>query len=222
MVAAPQAADPQTDALIARLAGLVKDAPAAAPSPATAPVAPADIYDDEEKQFLSTYDNDWADVIKGEALKRRAEHRDLVSFVFQQVAAQLRPVFETVDVLSTRTHLADLRDQVEDYDTVRDNVISWVDTQPTYLQSGMKGVIQSGSADEVADLINRYRQATGAVVKPVTTPTPTKSVELSSDAKKAAEALAPVNTKRSVVPADDDTDDFDAAFKRWATTDKKQ
>ena len=179
------------------------------------------MYDEEEKKFLSTYDNDWADVSKGEALKRRAEYRSLVSFVFDQVAAQLRPVFETVDVLSTRTHLADLRGQVEDYDTIRDSVISWVDEQPTYLQVGMKGVIQSGSADEVTDLINRYRQATGAVIKPASQ-TPARSVELSSDAKKAAVALAPVNTKRSVVPAEDDTDDFDAAFKRWATSDRKQ
>lgn len=157
---------------------------------------------------------------RGEALKRRAEYRSLIGFIFEQVASQLRPMADTVDVLSNRTHLADLRGQVEDYDTVRDKVVSWVDQQPMYLQGGMKSVIQAGTADEVADLISRYRQATGETAKPA--PTPPASVELSSDAKKAAAALAPVNTKRSAIPVADDPGDFDAAFKQWATAGKER
>ena len=217
---AADASDAQTDALIARLAGLVKDAPQQ-PEPEVRPpaaAAPADMYDAAEKDFLAKYDEDWGDVARGEALKRRAEYHSLIGFVFEQVAAQLKPMAETVDVLSSRTHLSDLRGQVEDYDTVRDKVVSWVDEQPMYLQAGMKGVIQSGTADEVADLIARYRQATGATSRPAAPPA--VSVELSNDAKKAAVALAPVNTKRSAVPTADDPGDFDAAFKHWASAGK--
>ena len=222
--AADPAADAQTDALIARLAGLVKDTPAPPPAPAAAndqpPAAQDELYDAPEKEFLAKYDEDWGDVSRGEALKRRAEYRSLIGFIFEQVASQLRPMADTVDVLSNRTHLADLRGQVEDYDTVRDKVVSWVDQQPMYLQGGMKSVIQAGTADEVADLISRYRQATGETAKPA--PTPPASVELSSDAKKAAAALAPVNTKRSAIPVADDPGDFDAAFKQWATAGKER
>lgn len=217
----PAPADAQTDALIARLAGLVKDVPAPAPAPAPAATPPAaqdELYDAAEKDFLVKYDEDWGDVSRGEGLKRRAEYRQLIGFIFEQVAAQLRPMADTVDVLSSRTHLSDLRGQVEDYDTVRDKVVSWVEDQPMYLQSGMKSVIQSGTADEVADLISRYRQATGETVGQA--PTPPASVELSSDAKKAAAALAPVRTKRSAIPVADDPEDFDAAFKQWAKADK--
>ena len=189
-------------------------APTAAPVPA-APEAEADIYNPEEKAFLATYDNDWGDVAKGEALKRRGEYHDLIGYMFTQMAEQLRPVFETVDVLSTRTHLSDLRSQVEDYDTVRDKVVGWVEEQPMYLQSAYKQVIQAGTAEEVAHLIESYRKATG-VPAAVITPPAKKSGELSDDAKKAALSLAPVTTKRSTIPQTDDPDDFDSAFAKFA------
>lgn len=205
-----------TDALIERLGSLLKDAPAPTPTPTPAANAEpeAEIYNEEEKKFLSTYDNDWADVTKGEALKRRAEYRDLMGYVFSQVAQQLRPMFETVEVLSTRTHLSDLRAQVDDYDTVRDKVVGWVEEQPMYLQTAYKQVIQAGTAEEVAHLIESYRKATGDQAAP--TPPAKKSGELSDDAKKAALSLAPVTTKRSSIPQADDPDDFDSAFARFA------
>ena len=207
-------ADEATDALIARLGSLLKEAPPAAATPAT-PEPPADIYSADEKAFLATYDNDWGDVAKGEALKRRGEYRDLIGFMFTQVAEQLRPVFETVDVLSTRTHLSDLRSQVEDYDTVREKVVGWVEEQPMYLQTAYKQVIQAGTAEEVAHLIDSYRKATGAPAA-VIIPSTKRSGELSDDAKKAALSLAPVTTKRSTIPQADDPDDFDSAFAKFA------
>lgn len=211
--------DDATDALIGRLAAMVKDAPQPqVEAPAAVVGEQAEIYTTEEKDFLSKYDEDWADVTKGEALKRRAEHSALVQYVFGQVAQELRPYLETIEVMSNRAHLGDIKAQVgDDYEDVRDKVVAWAldDKQPMYLQKAYKEVIQSGTADEVNDLINRYREATGQVKTP--SPAPTKQTELSDDAKKAAQALAPVSTKRSAIPQDDSSDDFDAAFKRFAT-----
>ena len=214
--AAPAANDDQTDELIKRLASMVKDAPAqpqaqAEPQPQAQPEA--ELYTPEELEFLNNYDQDWSDVTRGEALKRRKEHVELVQYVFQEVAQQLRPLLESVDVLASRTHLSDLRERVEDYDTVRDNVVAWVEEQPAYLQVAYKHVISSGTAEEVADLISRYKQATGFASQ---APAPAKA-EPSDDAKKAAQALAPVSTKRSTMPQQDDPSDFDSAFKRFAT-----
>jgi hypothetical protein len=193
-----------------------------APPPAAAPAAAeseVDIYNADEKAFLATYDNDWGDVARGEALKRRGEYRDLIGYVFGEMAKQLRPVFDTVDVLSTRTHLSDLRAQVDDYDVVREKVVGWVEEQPMYLQTAYKQVIQAGTAEEVAHLIDSYRKATGAPAAAITQPEK-RSGELSDDAKKAALSLAPVTTKRSTIPQADDPDDFDAAFARFAKGDQ--
>jgi hypothetical protein len=214
--------DPATDALIERLANLVKDAPAKPEGKQEqAPAAKAEeeqpIYAADEVEFLKKYEEDWADVAKGEALKRKAEYNELLKYAFTEVAKQLQPLLETVEVLSNRTHLTDLREKVNDYDTVRDKVVSWVEEQPTYLQTAYKQVIQQGTADEVADLISRYRQATGDAAKG--TSQKPKVVELSDHAKKAAEELAPVDTKRSVIPQDEPSD-FDSAFDRWAANQK--
>lgn len=174
-----------------------------------------ELYSAEEQEFLKTYDEDWGDVTRGEALKRRGEYQQLLQHVFAEVTKVLGPIYETVETLATRTHLQDIESSVPDYEDLRDGVISWVEEQPTYLQQGMKQVIQSGTAEEVADLIGRYREARG--IKPkAAAPDPTKNAELPEPTKKAVEALAPVSTKRTAIPQQDDPDDFDSAFKRYA------
>jgi hypothetical protein len=84
----------------------------------------------------------------------------------------------------------------------------------------MKQVMQSGTSDEVADLIGRYRAATGQQATPAPAakpkaPAATKT-ELSSAAKQAAEALAPVSGERSAVPQGEDPMDFKTAFQKYA------
>ena len=205
--------------LLARFAALVKKAePEPAPKQEPAKAAPRaeepPLYTKDEEEFLKTYEQDWPDVSKAEALRRRAEYRQLVGYVFQEVAKEFKPIMEAVEVLSTRTHLSDLQSTVTDYEDVRDKVVSWVDTQPAYLQAAYKHVINSGTVEEVADLIDRYKRETGAVQKPV--PAPRKEAELPTATKQAAAALAPVSSKRSAVVQAADPNDFEAAFASFA------
>lgn len=219
--AAPAAptAQPASDDVLRRLADLVNKGPATPAVPAPAPAAPVAeapaLYTAEEESFLTSYQKDWPDVAKAEALVRRAEYRDLVGFVFREIAAQLNPLTQTVQVLSERTHFSDLTNTVTDYNDVRDKVVEWVDTQPVYLQVAYKHVIQQGTVEEVADLIGRYKQATGTALSP---PAPVaKDPELPSATKQAAASLAPVSSKRSVVPQQDDPNDFESAFAQFAS-----
>lgn len=217
--------------VLARLAQLVKNQPAQATQPEpTQPAAPAqpevlaDIYSDEEKQVLAAYEKDWPDVARAEALKRKNEYRQLVDFVFRSIANELAPIVEVVRVVGERTHLSDLHQAAPDYETLRDGVIEWVKTQPAYLQPAYKHVIQQGTADEVADLVSRYKQATAqpaaattpkgaAAAKPAASKPDT---ELPPAAKQAAAALAPVSSKRSAVVAPASPDDFEGAFASFA------
>lgn len=215
--------DDKTDALIDRLGELLKTREPEEKKPEEKSQAQDELpalYNEEEQQFLSEYDKDWGDVVKGEALKRRAEYREIVQLVFSEVGKVLAPLQQTVETLATRTHLADIESTVPDYDELRDNVISWVEEQPAYLQSAYKQVIQAGTADEVIDLIERYREATGNSVKGKVKDTERKSVEPPEATKKAAESLAPVSTKRSVIPADENLEDFDTAFRKFASANK--
>lgn len=222
--AAPAAAQPNPDdEILNRLAELVrKPAPQAPVAPTPAPTAPpaspeppAEIYSDEEKSFLADYDKEWGDVSKGEALKRRAEYQAVVQHVFTEIGKQLGPLLETVQELATRTHLSDLKSTVTDYDDVRDKVVEWVETQPTYLQVAYKHVINEGTVEEVADLIQRFKASTGTqLAAPAAAPAPAakKETALPPAAKQAAASLAPVSSKRSGVVAPVNPDDFDGAF----------
>jgi hypothetical protein len=214
----------QNDASLARLLELLdqKSAQSAAPPPPqeTYQAAPEpEIYSEEDKQFLAEYEKDWPDVAKAEALRRRSEYRDLVKYVFNEVANELRPLSEMVRSMSERTHLDDLYTNVGDYDQVRDKVVDWVGTQPPYLQAAYNHVIQNGTVDEVVDLINRYRQATGDSLTQQAAPqaAPRKvDTELPSATKQAAASLAPVSSKRSAVIQADDPNDFESAFASFA------
>ena len=100
-----------------------------------------------------------------------------------------------------------------------EEIRAWVDQQPAYLQAAYTQVIQQGTAEEVADLVGRYRKETGkggagAPTEPVT-PSGAEA-ELSEPVKQAAASLAPVGSKRSVVSQPDDPSNFDDAWKRFA------
>ena len=205
------------DELLDRFARIVKekDAPAAETHEVPPQQQQQPYYTEEEAKFLQDYEKDWPDVAKAEALRRRAEYRDLVSYVFQEVAKEFLPRLERVDTLAERTHLNDLYTKVDDYDDARDKVVDWVGKQPTYLRQAYNHVIQQGTVDEVVDLINRYKQETGSRRAPAPVSRKTET-ELPTATKQAAAALAPVSSKRSAVIAGQDPNDFESAFASFA------
>jgi hypothetical protein len=182
------------------------------------------LYTEEEQALIDTYQKDWPDIARAEALSRRAEYQQLLNFVFTQVQAVVGPLTETVDVMSNQSHLAQLQGQIPDYDDVRDKVVKWVDDQPAYLQAAYKHVITEGTAEEVADLVERYRKENG-IEPPVKQEKASsgkqqqqsQDTELPAATKKAAAGLAPVRSKRSNAGGEGaDPADFDAAFAEFA------
>jgi hypothetical protein len=228
-VPAPAAPAPSADEIVKGLADLLKQQPAPAPAaePAAVQEPEAPIYADDELGIITDYKKNWPDVAQAEELVRRAEYRDLLQYTFTEVSKHTAPLIKQVQTLQeqlrsvTNTlHVGELKAAVPDYsDSLESEVASWVDTQPAYLQAGMKQVMQQGTSEEVADLIGRYRAATGtAPAAPAATPAPAKpaQTELSSAAKQAAASLAPVSSDRSQVPQGQDPGDFASAFARYA------
>jgi len=217
---APAAVKPpeSQEDMLKRLADMLAETKQSAP-PAQAPAASAEeeqIYSAEESKFLASYEEEWGDVSKAEALKRRAEYRHLVDYVFNEVSQQLAPIAQNLHVVSERAHLQDLQSTVGDYDVVRDQVVDWVGQQPTYLQDAYKRVITNGTVDEVADLIERYKRESGVRAAQPEPMARKKETELPATTKKAAASLAPVSSKRSVVPQGEDPTDFESAFAAFA------
>jgi hypothetical protein len=199
--------------ILARFAQIVREQPA--PQQQVQPQAqqpqPAPLFTPEEIKELEAYEKDWPDVAKAEALRRRAEYSQLISYVFQQVSQRLAPLEQQTAGVSTRSHLNDLYTLIPDYDQVRDPVLAWVDQQPAYIKNAYMQVAQQGTPAEVADLVGRYKLATGLQAKAAlaapTAPAP--------QVRKAAAALAPVKSARSNV-TDAQPEDFDSAFAAFA------
>jgi hypothetical protein len=190
-----------------------EQAPAPVQTPAPAPqVNP---YTPEEQTFLAEYEKDWGDVSKAESLKRRTEYNDLVQYVFNEVAAVLRPMTQDLQVVLQERQKAQVLGAVPEYGTLQESITAWVGAQPAYLRDAYQRVIQGGNSDEIADLVERYKKDTPGSV--VVDSSKQQATELPPPAKKAAQALAPVSSKRSsVVAAEPDKNDFDGAFAKFA------
>jgi hypothetical protein len=114
-------------------------------------------------------------------------------------------------------------DKHKDFDAVKPGLTAWIDTQPPYLRDAFKRVHDEGTAEEVVDLVTRFKSMTG--VKPEVpnpspqspTPTPAPAATPTPPNPKA-EALAPVVTKRTTpTPKGEDLTDFDGAFAEAAS-----
>lgn len=221
----PAPAAPTADEIVRGLADLIQQPQKAPPAPApAAPPADVQIYTPDEVGVLQEYEKNWPDVAAAESLKRRAEYHDLMKFVFTEVHNFVSPMMDQLRTMGNTMHLGELKQAVPDYsENLEAEVAGWVDTQPSYLQAGMRQVMQTGTSEEVADLIGRYRAATGAAPAsqaPASAPAPAPAkapkTELSSAAKQAAESLAPVSGDRTQIPVGQDPMDFESAFARYA------
>lgn len=194
----------------------------AAPTPAAAPQPEPELYTADEKALLTKYEEEWPDVARAETLRRKGEYREVVGYVFREVASTLGPLLEQMaeirrvtETVAERAQLADLQGRVSDYEGVRDKVVDWVEKQPAYLKTAYTQVVEKGTVDEITDLIDRWRKDTGVTATPKAAVVPARKAEteLPPAAKQAAAALAPVSSKRSAVVAGLDPGDFDSAFK---------
>jgi hypothetical protein len=215
--------------------------PAAAPAPAPTPApAPAPLLSADEQAVLAKYEQDWDQVSLGEALKRRVEYNALVNHIFKQ----LEPVITAVNQISgnvgrveSSVQLRELEDLIPDYHEVREPVLDWVAKQPAYLKTAYEQLTASGSPEEIADMVDRFRKETGwvapagtpaptpaatsaaapaaAAPTPTPAPAPAPTAALPAAAAAAVASLKPVKSGRTEPAQAQDPNDFDGAWKEF-------
>lgn len=237
------AATPSTDEIVKGLADLLGKQPAAsAPAAPAAPDAPAapepPMYTQAEQETLDSYRKNWPDVSAGFELQMRPILHDVFKYVFgevqNKVVSPMVAMQEQLRTMGNVIHTQQVAGLVPDYKAEEEEAVgTWVETQPDYLRDAYKQVMQTGTSEQVADLIGRYRAASGVAPAPAAPAAPTapaapapaapaapgRATELSEAAKQAAGSLAPVSSERTNVDVSGDLtgQDFDSAFKRFAT-----
>jgi hypothetical protein len=132
-------------------------------------------------------------VMKAEALLRRADIGHAVKYVFGEIEKHFGPVIGIVQQLATNAHLSDLETAVDDYADVREKVFEWVGQQPPVLKQAYTQVIQSGTVDDVAALINVWRASTGVGL-------PAKTDQATTSGQKETELPDPAKKRRRSWP----------------------
>lgn len=144
-----------------------------------------------------------AQTAQGAAMKAMLEH----------IYADIQPIALSQKELQETQHFSDIKTAHPDYDAVYPKLQPWIATQPAYLQKALKEVYTGGTAEEVSDLVQRFKDASGIVTPKAddVTTAPTTKVP-AVDPKKVA-ALAPVDSQRSQVQDKGvDRNNFDAGW----------
>ena len=205
--AAKEAPAPADEALT-RLADMIAQRqPQPQPQPTPQPAAAPPLYTQAEAARLTEFYKEWPEVAPAVEIIVRGAITQTTNHIFAEMAKVLGPKMALLDQLADGYQDGLLREVVPDYDdTIPEQVSAWIKGQPKYLQAAYSNVMNEGTVDEINDLVSRYRQETGtaapnadrtsegipqAPAKPAAT--------LSTAAKKAAAALAPVSSKRAAV-----------------------
>jgi hypothetical protein len=181
------------------------------------------LFNADELTQLQTFYSDWPDVARATETMIRGILSQTARRMYQDMATSLAPYLQTIDTLADRAQLSELQGHVPDYETVSTQLTTWAAKQPAYLRSAYEHVIKSGTAGEVIDLINRYKQDTmpapggqpvpAAPAAQASSPSPAPA-PVNPALGLAAARLAPVSTKRTNVVAP--PADFDTAFDEFA------
>ena len=205
-----------------------KAPPAAETPPAADPPPP--VYTAEETAELADLQKEWPDLHRLFSLMSRQLQVDTLNYAFSEVGKVIAPLQSSVETYTTNDHMAAIYEAHEDYDAVYQPTMDWIEKQPSFLKAAYQNVVKQGTADDVAEMIQRFKNETGwqtpaaapAGKAPAPAAKPTapaqQQTELSAAAKQAAKAMGAVGAKRGASAGAQDPNDFDSAWEEATST----
>jgi hypothetical protein len=178
---------------------------------------------EDEKKELSEYNEEFDVVSKFEGLKRKAERIQLLDAIdsrFKMFEEALTSIASEIQKTTDVSHFGEIRTAHSDFETLRDSgeIKAWIQVQPKYLQTGLLAAYKGGSADEVIDMITRFKRETGRLAERKETK---KDEGITDERKKQRlQNLTVVSDRKSPVSAETtekDKNDFSTAFKEAIT-----
>jgi hypothetical protein len=136
--------------------------------------------------------------------------------MFNVFSGQLQPYIKATEKVAVSSKDAAIARTHSDFETLRESgeIKDWIETQPMFLREPMSKVYESGEAEDVVELITRYKKESGT-----SAPAPEAPKEKVIDPKVAERVrnLQIVKNKQKGINATKDTvgdpDDFSSAFK---------
>ena len=170
------------------------------------PQTPANVATTQQEQDIETaqaaidagvnpdYFGDFSEEALADGIKRLV-NADVAAQVKAQVAEALKPMQQKEQESAADAHMRTIYDAHQDADSIVESgeFNTWKASQPTYVQAALDGVLAQGTAEQVVELLNNYKQSTNSTAEPA-------KAEPSKDELKA-KAREAINNTAPVVPA---------------------
>ena len=183
-----------------------------------------DYIPEDKKAVVQKYKEEWGEVHEAEEVIRNAQLQLVQDKLYSDLRSALAPVFETTQKLQVNAHLDSIRQAHPDLDTIKPELNEWINQQPEFVRPAYQQVAQKGSAAQVVELVNQFKQSTGktSAVPEV----PASSARQQPQQRKPAQKQPPAAAKKALaaapspstaeVPGSARSDDFDAAWEEAA------
>jgi len=196
---------------------------AAEPEEPPAPKTIDDYIPDDKRDVVSKYREEWSEVAEAEQVLRDAHLQQVEERIYSELRGALAPVFETTQKLQVNAHQSAIKEAHSDFDEVKQDLRQWIAEQPDFVRPAYEEVAKKGSAQQVIELVNYYKQATGKTGAVPEVPASSARTQQNQKpaqkrppaAAKKAMAAAPSPSKAEA-PGSSNPDDFDAAFDEAA------
>lgn len=192
-------------------------------------------FSDDEQSAIEELTADWPTVDKAMAARLRLATEQItqqfegkIDAAIKNMMQQLAPALQTVGTVATDKFTQDLANVHSDVQEIFPKVEEWVNKLPSVLKDAYNKIIDYGSAEEVADVITLYKKVHGVEGAPqqkqdsqeqkIQAPPEEKSPEVGRTKNKRLEQMAGVRREPTGVSAEVDTNDFEGAFERAASS----
>jgi hypothetical protein len=213
-----------TDDAVTRLADMLAERTKPAPQQVDNRNQPEPLYTTQEVAKLTEFYKEWPEVAPAVEILLKGAMTNITNHIFAEVAKTLAPRMRLLEQLADNFQYQEITRTIPDYnEQLHADVTKWIEGQKGYLKAAYTNVMQEGTVDDFNDLVARYRQETGKAAPANTgnapqqggTTKPAPAAALTPAAKKAAAALAPVNSKRSGL-VEVEPQGYDDAFDKFA------
>ena len=168
----------------------------------------------EEIAAEEQYRKDWPEhAAREDRLKVQLEEvKALLTTTTEALKGQIAPIVDANNVSAEEKFMNTITSVHSDALALVPKVVEWIATQPKFLQPHYNAVLDGGAAADVVELLTMFKKATG--MQPTNEPDPEIAEQARLEAERA-ERLNKMKTPTSIrtsVTAEEDPDDFDAAF----------
>ncbi|HLU83726.1 MAG TPA: hypothetical protein VKZ43_10010 [Trueperaceae bacterium] len=175
---------------------------------------------EEDRALVGKFKTEWPE--EHAAVQRmmdaniKAAVGNALTLYTQQINQVLAPVLASVQAVEVNSHESTILAAHPDAKEIVPGVLEWIETQPTVMRAPLAKAIESGTAQEIVEVLNLYKVAKGQTGAAPATPASSAAQEPQKPAKvpdrKAVTALAAVPAAQRPRQQGADKNDFDAAF----------